>query len=225
MNRTIKEMLTAMLQHMDLQPQWWTLSLPWVTWVRNILPTRAMLDTETPFTKATGKKPNLELLKVFGCMCQYLVPLQKQQKLEPKARGGVHAGFAEGLKGWQVLNVETETLHTTKDCYFYEHLSFKTWQQQQQQEQSATPTATHSVWPVMEEEACYTDKPVTLTMHGLLPVLVPDEHQTSTSTEVQEEDLTGLAQETLATDSEELVSFVDTTTPNTEGHGYNQPPV
>ena len=113
MNRTIKEMLTAMLRHMDLQLQWWTLALPWVTWVRNILPTRAMLDTETPFTKATGKKPNLELLKVFGCMCQYLVPLQKQEKLEPKARWGVHAGFAEGMKGWQVLNVETETLHTT----------------------------------------------------------------------------------------------------------------
>ena len=226
MNRTVKEMLTAVLQHMDLQPKWWTLALPWVTWVRNILPTRALLDIETPFTKATGKKPNLELLKVFGCMCQYLVPLQKQEKLEPKARWGVHAGFAEGMKGWQVLDVETETLQTTRDCYFYEHLSFKTWQQQQQQDQSATPIATHSVWPVMEEEEdSNTDKPVTLTMHGLLPVSVPDEHQTATPTEMQEEDSTGLAQETVARDSQEQVSSGDTTTPDTEGHRADQPPV
>ena len=43
MNRTITEMLTAVIKHMDLEPYWWSLALSWVPSVRNSLPTRAPL--------------------------------------------------------------------------------------------------------------------------------------------------------------------------------------
>ena len=115
MNHTITEMLTAVLQHMDLEPYWWTLALPWVTWVRNSLPTRSLQEGQTPYIKELGTVPDLGMLKVFGCMCQYLVPTKKQRKLDTK-----HAGFATGMKGRKLLDVATGTFVVSRDVHFYE---------------------------------------------------------------------------------------------------------
>ena len=144
MNRTLKEMLTAALSHMQLDPQWWTLALPWLTWVRNILPASPLHSTESPYIKATGHKPNLSLLKEFGCMCQYLDP--DRQKLHSKTKWGVHVGFADNMKGWKLLDVATEQFVTVRDCYFHEHLSYKQWVAQRQAAADMCPQQL-CVWP------------------------------------------------------------------------------
>ena len=169
MNRTVKEMLTAVLQHMELEPKWWTLALPWLTWVRNVLPARPLPTTDTPYIRATGQKPNLALLKVFGCMCQYMVP--SQPKLKSKAQWGIHVGFAHGMKGWKVLDIHTEQFVVTRDCYFYENLSYKQWQQRQQQF-STTPDITISSWPPSVDE---------LSPYDSEAFLLPPDHTASPS--------------------------------------------
>ena len=127
MNRTINEMVTAVLKHMDVDPHWWSLALPWVTWFHNPLLTRAVQAGETPFIKAMGKKPDLSLLKVFGCMCQYLLPEGQRTKLTPKAKWAVHAGFAKGKKGWKLSDVDSGKLSVSCDCIFYEDMAYQDW--------------------------------------------------------------------------------------------------
>ena len=148
MNRTVTEMLTAVLTHMDLPTHWWSLALPWVTWVRNVLPSRALQASETPYTKAIGVPPDLSMLKVFGCMCQYLVPSRKHRKLDTKAQWAIHAGFEAGMKGWKLLDVTTGTFIVSRDVYFYEDLTHKAWLHQQQQHHlSALTSPPLSSWP------------------------------------------------------------------------------
>ena len=127
MNMTLNEMVTAVLNHMDLDPHWWSLALPWVTWLQNLLPTRVLQAGETPFIKAMGKKPDLSLLKVFGCMCQYLLPEGQRTKLTPKAKWAVHAGFAKGKKGWKLSDVDSGKLSVSCDCIFYEDMAYQDW--------------------------------------------------------------------------------------------------
>ena len=98
MNCTLKEHLTTVLLYADLKNSWCPLALGFVTFIRNVLPTKALAATETPFLRAHGILPDLTLVEVWGCMAQYLVPVAQQAKLGSKARWGVHLGIAEGHK-------------------------------------------------------------------------------------------------------------------------------
>ena len=86
MNRTLKEQLPKILLHDDVKNSRWLLALPSVTFLHNILPCQALAADESPFIKALGIRSNLQLIKVWGCMAQYLVPVQQQRKLASKAR-------------------------------------------------------------------------------------------------------------------------------------------
>ncbi|CAI7823246.1 unnamed protein product [Closterium sp. NIES-53] len=60
----------------------------------------------TPYQLLTGKKLNLTLARVWGCMVQFMVPEQQRGgKLAPKARWVLHLGMSPESKGWEVLDL------------------------------------------------------------------------------------------------------------------------
>ncbi|CAI7889197.1 unnamed protein product [Closterium sp. NIES-54] len=92
---------------------------------------RTAVDLErstTPYQLLTGKKPDLTLARVWGCMVQFMVPEQHRGgKLAPKSRWGLHLGVSPESKGWEVLNLTDNKVVTSVEVIFYETLSLEVW--------------------------------------------------------------------------------------------------
>ncbi|CAI7786525.1 unnamed protein product [Closterium sp. NIES-54] len=95
----------------------------------------------TPYQLLTGKKPDLSLAQVWGCMAQFLVPEQQRcGKLQPKARWGLHLGVSEERKGWELLDIADNRVVTTSDVVFYENMSLEVWKSEHGPASGRTPT-------------------------------------------------------------------------------------
>ncbi|CAI7730948.1 unnamed protein product [Closterium sp. NIES-53] len=82
----------------------------------------------TPYQLLTGKKPDLTLARVWGCMVQFMVPEQQLGgKLAPKARWGLHLGVSPKSKGWEVLDLTNNKVVMSVEMIFYETLSLEVW--------------------------------------------------------------------------------------------------
>ncbi|CAI7744511.1 unnamed protein product [Closterium sp. NIES-53] len=126
--RTGVESVRTMLLHMGVQHHWWHLTLRQAVWVRNCLERSTTPPGTTPYQLLTGKKPDLTLVRVWGCMVQFMVPEQQRGgKLAPKARWGLHLGVSPESKGWEVLDLTDNKVVTSVMVIFYETLSLEVW--------------------------------------------------------------------------------------------------
>ncbi|CAI7915097.1 unnamed protein product [Closterium sp. NIES-54] len=125
---TAVESVRTMLLHMGVQHHWWHLALRQAVWVRNCLERSTTPPGTTPYQLLTGKKPDLTLARVWGCMVQFMVPEQQRGgKLAPKARWGLHLGVSPASKGWEVLDLTDDKVVTSVEVIFYETLSLEVW--------------------------------------------------------------------------------------------------
>ncbi|CAI7777782.1 unnamed protein product [Closterium sp. NIES-54] len=84
---TAIESVRTMLLQIDVQHHWWYLALRQAVWVRNCLERLTTPLGTTLYQLLTGKKADLTLARVWGCMVQFMVPEQQRGgKLAPKAR-------------------------------------------------------------------------------------------------------------------------------------------
>ncbi|CAI7930780.1 unnamed protein product [Closterium sp. NIES-54] len=126
--RTTVDSVRTMLLHMGVQHHWWHLALRQAVWVRNCLERSTTLPGTTPYQLLTGKKPDLTLAQVWGCMVQFMVPEQQRGgKLAPKARWGLHLGVSPESKGWEVLDLTDNKVVTSVKVIFYETLLLQVW--------------------------------------------------------------------------------------------------
>ncbi|CAI7893427.1 unnamed protein product [Closterium sp. NIES-54] len=126
--RTVVESVRTMLLHMGMQHHWWHHALQQAVWVRNCLERSTTPLGTTPYQLLTGKKPDLTLAWVWGCMVQFMVPEQQRDgKLAPKARWGLHLGVSPESKGWEMLDLTDNKVFTSVEVIFYETLSLEVW--------------------------------------------------------------------------------------------------
>ncbi|CAI7805356.1 unnamed protein product [Closterium sp. NIES-54] len=126
--RTAVESVRTMLLHMGVQHHWWHLALRQAVWVRNCLERSTTPPGTFPYQLLTGKKPNLTLARVWGCMVQFMVPEQQRSgKLAPKARWGLHLGVSPESKGWEVLDLTDNKVVTSVEVIFYETMLLEVW--------------------------------------------------------------------------------------------------
>ncbi|CAI7789289.1 unnamed protein product, partial [Closterium sp. NIES-54] len=176
--RTAVEFVRTMLLHMGVQHHWWHLALRQAVWVMNCLERSTTPPGTTPYQLLTGKKPNLTLARVWGCMVQFMVPEQRRSgKLAPKARWGLHLGVSLESKGWEVLDLTDNKVVTLVEVVFYEKLSLEVWKAQfrpasgRTQAHPPTDTSTATV-PLLAE----VDEPADEDVVEILPpspVLAP----------------------------------------------------
>ncbi|CAI7927055.1 unnamed protein product [Closterium sp. NIES-54] len=95
----------------------------------------------TPYKLLTGKKPDLSLARVWGCMAQFLVPEKlRGGKLKPKARWGLHLGVSEESKGWELLDIADNRVVTTWEVVFYENMLLDVWKSEHGPASGRMPT-------------------------------------------------------------------------------------
>ncbi|CAI7773511.1 unnamed protein product, partial [Closterium sp. NIES-54] len=81
-----------------------------------------------PYVEWVGRKPKVDMLRVFGCMCMALVPKHlRHNKLGAKAIWAVHLGVAQNSKGWILWDPFTKKFLVSRDCKFMENLMYKDW--------------------------------------------------------------------------------------------------
>ncbi|CAI7806123.1 unnamed protein product [Closterium sp. NIES-54] len=98
-NRTITETARGLLIEAGLPDYFWPDAVRSVCVAKNRALTHVGADKWVPCVEWIGRKPKVDMLQVFGCMCMALVPKHlRHNKLGAKAIWAVHLGMAQNSK-------------------------------------------------------------------------------------------------------------------------------
>ena len=79
----------------------------------------------SPYEKLFGKKPSLEHLGVFGCLCFVFTLRSHRSKFDQRATNCVFLGYPSNQKAYKLLNLQTHKIIISRDVTFHEkHLPF-----------------------------------------------------------------------------------------------------
>lgn len=97
LNRTLMERVRALLLGSGLCQELWAEAVVTANYIRNRSPTSK--GTRTPWEQFTGKRPNVDRMRVFGSRAFVLTPKQLRSKLDPVSKPGVMVGMQQTAKG------------------------------------------------------------------------------------------------------------------------------
>ncbi|CAI7790962.1 unnamed protein product [Closterium sp. NIES-53] len=110
-NRTITETARGLLIEAGLPDYFWPDAVQSACVAKNKDLTHVGAEKWVPYVEWIGRKPKLDMLRVFGCMCMALVPKHLwHKKLGAKAIWAVHLGMAQNSKGWLLWDPFTKKL-------------------------------------------------------------------------------------------------------------------
>ncbi|CAI7860938.1 unnamed protein product [Closterium sp. NIES-53] len=127
-NRTITETERGLLIEARLPDYFWPDAVRGMCVAKNRALTHVGAEKWVPYLEWIGRKPKVDMLRVFGCMCMALVTKHLQHnKLSAKAIWAVHLGMAQNSKGWFLCDPFTRKFLVSRDCKFMENLMYKDW--------------------------------------------------------------------------------------------------
>jgi len=100
-NRSIVEVVCAMLHDEGLLKFLWGEATNIVVYVQNRCPHQA-LNSKTPKEMFTGKKPDVSHFRVFGSPVYFHVPKEKRSKLGASGKKGIFVVYSENSKGYGI---------------------------------------------------------------------------------------------------------------------------
>nr|ABA96226.1 retrotransposon protein, putative, Ty1-copia subclass [Oryza sativa Japonica Group] len=125
-NRTLTEMVNAMLDTAGLSKEWWGEAVLTASHVLNKIPMKH--KEVTPFEEWERKKLNLSYLRTWGCLAKINVPIAKKRKLGPNTVDCVFLGYAIHSVGYRFLIVNSGvpdmnagTILESRDATFFEN--------------------------------------------------------------------------------------------------------
>ena len=104
-NRTLTDLVNAMLETAGLFKEWWGEAILTASHVLNRVPTKN--KEKTPFEEWEKKRLTLSYLRTWGCLAKVNVPINKKRKLGPKTVDCVFLGYAINSVGYRFLVVES----------------------------------------------------------------------------------------------------------------------
>jgi hypothetical protein len=119
-NRTILELVRAMLFAKNLPAFLWDEAASYATYLRNRAPTRALKD-RTPFEAWTGTKPDVSHLREFGCDVWILDESKDRSKLQPKSQKMIFVGFQDGPKAIRYYDRTHRNIKVSRNFVFNEN--------------------------------------------------------------------------------------------------------
>jgi hypothetical protein len=93
-------------------------------YVQNKSPHR-ILKEMTPEEAFSHKKPNVENLRIFGCLVYSHIPKDKRNKLEPSGKKGIFVGYSDSSKAYRIYILEQHKIEVSRDVTFNENMAFK----------------------------------------------------------------------------------------------------
>ncbi|CAI7875360.1 unnamed protein product [Closterium sp. NIES-54] len=130
-NRTIGEAAKTLLGAAGMPYKFWPEAVRHVITVKNMVLTHVGDKHWVPYERWLGKKPSIDMLRVWGCMGLMMVPKEQRHKLEVAAVWAIHLGMAPDSKGWLMWDPKSKRTLVSRDVKFVEDIMYKDWQQQQ----------------------------------------------------------------------------------------------
>ncbi|CAI7861767.1 unnamed protein product, partial [Closterium sp. NIES-54] len=159
-NRTILETARALLIESGVGNSMWPHAVRHATVARNRVLTKVGNESWVPLDRWLGRKPPVDMLRVFGCMAVAHVPKKYRSKLGASAIWCVHLRLAAESKGWLLWEPSKGVLFDSRDVKFVEGMMYGGWKKQpetkvsEQMEQITMQLdLTPSVWEEGEEAA------------------------------------------------------------------------
>ena len=81
-----------------------------------------LLHNKTPYEMLFNKPPPFEHLRCFGCLCFVSTLPHNRHKFASRARKCVFLGYPHGIKGYKVLDLDSNSIHISRDIVFYENV-------------------------------------------------------------------------------------------------------
>ena len=124
-NRTLKEMMNAMLTSSGLPQNLWGEALLSANYVLNKLPHRRL--DKTPYELWKGFVPSYKYLKVWGCLAKVMVPKPKKVRIGPKTVDCIFIGYARNSSAYRFLvhkseipDINPEMIIESRNATFFE---------------------------------------------------------------------------------------------------------
>ena len=106
-NKTFGNMMRGMLFNANLGSEYWSYALVHAVYVKNRLPHSALSMRRSPYEAYTGIKPNLSLLRVWGCRVIVKNPQMKKAKLDDNTSKGIFLRYTATDKNIVYLDLKT----------------------------------------------------------------------------------------------------------------------
>lgn len=124
-NRTLKEMMNAMLISSGLPDQMWGEAVLSACYILNKVPHKRI--PVTPYELWKGHSPNLNYLRVWGCLAKVGLPSFKKNNIGPKTVDAVFIGYASNSAAYRCLTFKPDSLQfdsitESRDVEFFENV-------------------------------------------------------------------------------------------------------
>lgn len=117
-HRHLLEVARALKFQASIPETFWGDCVVTAAYLINQMPSR-ILNKKTPFEMLYGKKPELQHLRVFGCLC-YVTTVGPRDKLSPRAMQCIFMGYPSLTKGYRVFDKSTGEFFVSRDVVFHE---------------------------------------------------------------------------------------------------------
>lgn len=122
LNRTLMEMVRAMLIDSGLPHKFWAEALSTAVYLKNRSPSRAISE-KTPFEALFGKKQSVKHLQIFGSTCYAHIPTEDRKKLDNKSKKCIFLGYGTTVKGYRLYDELTSRVLHSRNVIFKEETS------------------------------------------------------------------------------------------------------
>lgn len=126
-NRTLKEMMNAMLISSGLPQNMWGEAILSANYILNRIPKK--MEEKTPYELWKHKAFSYKYLKVWGCLAKVMAPLPKRMKIGPKTVDCIFIGYTENSTTYRFLvyksknpDIHENTIMESRNASFFEHM-------------------------------------------------------------------------------------------------------
>ena len=109
-NSTLKEMMNAMLVSSSLSSNIWGEAILSTCYILNKVPHKK--TDKSPYELQEKRKPNLEYLKVWGCLAKVMLPKPKKRKLGSWTCDCVFIEYASNSSCYRFLVIKSDILES-----------------------------------------------------------------------------------------------------------------
>ncbi|GAA0149387.1 transmembrane signal receptor [Lithospermum erythrorhizon] len=110
----------ALMFQSSLPIHFWGDAILVATHIINRLPSSS-LGWKSPYELLYHKTPDLETLRVFGCLCFFSNNNPHKTKFDQRAYPGVFVGYPMDQKGYKVYDFHSKRVIVSRDVRFFEH--------------------------------------------------------------------------------------------------------
>jgi hypothetical protein len=122
-NRAITGATRSMLHDQSLPLYLWAEACATAVYLQNRSPHR-ILGKMTPEEAFTGRRPDVEHIRIFGCSTFSHVPSERRTKLDPTSQQGILVGYSEVSKAYRIYIPPLRKVVVSRDVRFEEDKAF-----------------------------------------------------------------------------------------------------